>query len=771
MAAYMGASVKRVEDLSLVTGQGCFTDDMAMPDMVHAVFLRSPHAHARIMSIDGTDAQAMPGVIDVLTAADLSHGVRSIPAVPRPGADYIALPEHPVLPLKTVHYVGQPVANIVAEQLAQAMDAIEGIAVDYEPLTAIVEPADALQTDQSPLHDDMTSNLAMRMQMGQGSMQEARDRSDRIVQGRFASPRLSALPLETRSILAHYNPDVDELMLWTSTQVPYRIRLHLSETLKQPPASIRVIAPDVGGGFGQKMELWPEYVMACLLAKKLGRPVKWTEGRMENFTSYHSRGFTAEVEAAVTDAGVIQGMRFDMIADLGAYMMAFSATPPVNATKRVAGPYDIAIMEIECLGVITNKPPTGPYRGAGGPEGAFFMESMIDVIARELALDPAVVRQRNLVPAAALPYVTATDQHYDSGDFAAALDRALDLADYDQWRQVQRNRTPHEPLLGIGIATVTKASGGVGQSRTSHARIHVLASGDVEVVTDISPHGQGTETAFAQIAADVLGLSPERVQVLHSDTALLPDGQGTYASRGMTVGGSAVYVALQEARLALAQLASRILECEPDNIVFESGTAYNSHYPHQPIPFSQMVALAHQTNTEAVPSETPLSFPMSYSLPETPYAFAAHVVVVEIDRETGNLTCLRYVAVHDPGPVINPTFVQGQIHGGIAQGIGQALTEQMVYSEHGQPLNSSLMDYAAPRSGFCPDIIVETIETPSTTNPMRIKGIGELPTVAAPAAMANAVFDAIAIAGGNRPDTPLTSEKIWRALHPSTPTP
>ncbi len=735
-----------------------------LPSLLHVSVLRSPHAHARLQSIETSDAEAMPGVIGVYTAASLADRVRTIPAVSRQGGDYETLPEHPVLAQEMVYYVGQPVAVVVAEQLRQAVDAAECIDIDYVPLPALTDPREALTPGQAVLHPGMQSNLAMRVRNGQGQMADVRSKADRLLYSSFESPRVSALPLENRGIVASYSEDDDRLTVWASTQVPYRIRTHLEEVLLQPPNSIRVLAPDVGGGFGQKMELWAEYVVVSWLAMHLGRSVKWIEGRMENLLTYHGRGFTAEVEAAVNHDGTILGMRFDMVGDLGAYVMAFTSAPPVNATKRVADPYDIAVLEVECQGVITNKPSTGPYRGAGAPEGTFFMECMIDHIARELHLDPATVRRRNLVPVSALPYTTGTGQHYDSGDFSAALDQALALADYDQWRHQQRERRASSTLLGIGIATVVKGSGGVGPSRTSHARIDVSPNGEVEVHTEVSPHGQGTETTFTQIAADVLGMSPRDIRVRHSDTDQLPDGQGTYASRGLTVGGSAVYVGLEEARHALLNLASRMLECAPEDIVLQESLAYNRHYPQHPIDLPQIIAFAQQGESGSNHSNGGLSFPIAYTLSDNPYAFGAHVAVVAIDRETGELTCLRYVAVHDAGPLINPLLSQGQIHGGIVQGIGQALTECVAYTEAGQPLNGSLMDYAAPRAGTSPEMIVETIETPVTTTPMGISGIGELPTVAAPAAMASAVLDALAQVGASAIDMPFTAEKIWRAL-------
>ncbi len=761
---YSGQPIKRCEDPQLLMGRGTFVDDLHMPDMLYAMILRSPHAHARIRALETSAARRLPGVVTVLTADDLVGMVKDIPPRPTPELEGVTVPAHPVLARDKVCYVGQPVAVVVAHDRYLARDAVERIEVDYQSLPPIMDPWDAAHEDTAAIHEALGSNVAMRIREGRGDLQAAVAQADAIIRGRYDIPRLSPAPMEGRGLLAHYQSAVGLLTLWASTQVPHRLKNSVQRLLMRPPRQVRVIAPDVGGGFGQKVETWPEDVALSYLAMNLGRPIKWIEERWENLLAYHGRGYAAEVEAAVKRDGLILGMRFRIVADVGAYFLTATAGPPINAAHRVAGPYAIPTMEVECLGVLTNKPPTGPYRGAGGPEGAFFMERTIDLIARELGLDPVEVRTRNFILPEAFPYTTATGLTYDSGDFVPALKRALELAEYDGFRQRQHAQGAQAPLIGIGVATVVKASGGRGEMKTSHARIHVEPTGRVKVYTEVSPHGQGTETTFAQIAADELGVRVEDVQVLHGDTDMLPAGQGTFASRGLTIGGSAVHVGLREVRQNMARLAARFLECPPEEIVFQRGHVFDRRYPDQALAFSQVAAAAQRPELLPAGTAPGLECLVSFALPENPFGFAAHVAVIEVDRGTGEVRFLRYAAVHDCGRVINPMLLAGQVHGAIAQGIGPALAEAMIYSAEGQPLTGSFLDYAMPSADDVPVIHVDIRETPSPTNPLGVKGIGELPTVAAPAAVANAIMDALAPFGIRHLDLPLTAEKIWRAM-------
>ena len=762
---YTGQSLKRFEDPRLLRGEGSFVDDMKMPEMLHAMIVRSPHAHARIVSVDSSVALSLPGVVAVLTGRDIAGLVKDVPTRHMPELEGVKVPEHPALASDKVCYVGQAVAVVVAESLYQAKDALEALEVSYQPLKPLIDPLEAADQSSDPIHEDLGTNVVMRVTAGRGDLSASFARADRIVRGKYEVPRLSAAPMEGRALLVQYDSQEDQLTLWSSTQTPHKTKTHLEVLLPQPPANIRVIAPDVGGGFGQKVEVWPEDLALSYLAIELKRPIRWMEERWENLLAYHARGYIGEVEAAVKDDGTILGMRVRMVADVGAYFLTSTPGPPVNALRRFNGPYAIPDMDSEILSVITNKPSTGPYRGAGGPEGAVFMERTIDLIAKELGLDPVDVRRRNFIRPEAFPYATATGLTYDSGDYAPSLDKALELSEYSDFRRAQQEMAPGGPLIGIGLATVCKASGGSGIMRESIARVSVEPTGRVEVYTEVSPHGQGTETTFAQIAADELGVKVEDIDVYHSDTDMLPSGQGTFASRGLSVGASAMYVALQQAKKKLALMAASILECSPEYIEFNQGTVFNKQDPEQAMSFSELASIAQDPEQLPPGLEPGLVFQTEFKLPNNTFGFGAHVAVVELDPDTGEIKFLRYAAVHDSGRVINPTLFEGQVHGALAQGLGQALTEVTGYSPEGQPLNGTFMDYGVPLADDVPDFRLDYKETRSTVNPLGVKGIGELPTVAAPVAVANAVMDALSAAGVTNIDTPLTPEKIWQALH------
>jgi carbon-monoxide dehydrogenase large subunit len=491
--------------------------------------------------------------------------------------------------------------------------------------------------------------------------------------------------------------------------------------------------------------------------------VKWIEERRENMLAYHGRGHHLDLEAAVRRDGVILGIRVDVVADIGAYFLLTTPSAPFNVCRRIIGPYHIPAVSIDLRGVLTNKTTTGAYRGTGSPEAAFCIERTIDLIARDLDLDPADVRRRNFIPADAFPYRAATGLIYDSGNYGQGLDRLLALVDYPYWRTRARQPEPDAPLIGIGLSTFLKSSGAAGDHRIESAEVTLTPSGKIIVYTGISPHGQGSETAFAQLTADVLGVHPAQVRVRHSDTALFPWGEGTSASRGLIVGGSAVYSVAQEARWHLAHLASELLGCASEDVDFQNGFVFNRHKPEETLTFAQLVA-ASQPVSEAGQDDHGLVFTTTYTLPNAPFSFGAHAVVVEVSRETGQVTILRYAGVHDCGRVINPRLVEGQIIGGIAQGLGQALSEDVVYNPLGQPLTGSLMDYAIPKAHEIPALILETLEVPSPTNPLGAKGIGSVSTVPVSAAMANAVLDALSSFGVRHLNTPLTAEKIWRAM-------
>ena len=767
--SYAGQPLKRFEDPKLVTGRGSYVDDVQLPGMLHAAVLRSPHAHARIRSIDASAARNLPGVVTVLTGEDTAGVLNDVPTRALAGdwpVDELRLVEQPVLARGKVCYVGQPVAILVARDRYQARDALEGILVDYEPLTPVLDPMAAMREDAIPIHQEVGTNLGLRVSHEGGDVAAAFAQADRVIQQHYHVQRLAPVPLETRGVAAHYQADEDLLTVWNSTQAPHRVRRYLAPILKRPEGRMRVIAADVGGGFGEKGCMFPEDVAVPYLSLILGQPVKWVADRQENMLTFHGRGHTVDVEAAVKRDGSILGLRVRIVADLGAYCLPSTALVPLLTSHRIAGPYKIPAISIEVRGVFTNKPPTGAYRGAGGPEAAFCTERTVDLIANDLNLDPAEVRRKNFIPPDAFPYTTPTGVTYDSGDYARGLDRALELADYAHWRERARQpRGSTEPLIGVGLATVVKASGAQGDYRTDSAQVRVAPTGHITAYTGVSPHGQGSGTTFAQIVADELGVNPAEVEVQYGDTAIFPAGGGTGASRGLTVGGCALYAVLQEARRKLSRIAAHQLQCSEGEIIFQGGHVCHRHNPEQTMSFAEVAAAAYDEAVLPPGVEAGLEFSGTYTLPANPYAFGAHVAVVKVDRDSGEVHIVRYVAVHDCGRIINPKLVEGQMYGGIAQGVGQALMEGVVYTPEGQPLTGTLLDYAVPKAAEIPPLLLETMETPSPTNPLGVKGIGELPTVAAPVALANAVMDALSSVGVRHLDTPLTAEKIWRALH------
>jgi len=763
---YVGQSVRRFEDAPLVTGQGLFLDDMSLPGMLYSAVVRSDYAHARIRSIDTSAASDLPGVIEVLTASDIAGVLEDIPSRPMAGEQMIQQmnpPTHPVLAKDKVCYAGQAIAIVVAQDHYVAAEAIELILVDYEPLTPIMDPDEAIKPDSPVIHAELGANVSIRLKQEGGDVEAAFAQADHVVRQKYDSQRIAPAPIEPRGILAHYESDDETLTIWNSTQAPHRVKGYLCKALKVPEDKMRVVAPDVGGSFGMKDCIYPEDVLVPYLSMKLGRPIKWLESRQENTLSYHGRGQSLAIEMAVKNDGAILGMRVQVVADVGAYFLLTTPSPIFNTVRRINGPYVIPAVSVELAAAVTNKTPTGAFRGTGGPESAFCLERTLDLVAKDLGMDPADVRKKNFIPPEAFPYQTITGPTYDSGEYSNGLDRALELADYKGWREKAAQRGPNEPAIGIGLATVLKSSGSSGSHRIENAQVKIDRDGHITIFTGISPHGQGNETSFAQITADELGVEPSQVRVVHGDTSLFPNGVGTSASRGLIVGGSALYGVLQEAREKLASLASQVMGCSTGDVSFGEGRVFDSNKPDEGITIAQLTASARER--ELLPGDdTGLDFTGSFTLPRPAYSFAAHVVVVEVSRETGHVNFLNYAGVHDSGRIVNPMIVEGQIHGGIAQGIGQALTEGMAYNDDGQPLTASLMDYAVPRAEHIPDLQMENIDTPSPTNPLGSKGVGSVSTVPTPVAVTNAVLDALSSAGVRHIDTPLTPEKVWRAL-------
>ena len=764
--AYTGQSVRRFEDPRLLTGQGSYVDDIKLPGLLHAAVLRSLHAHANVRSVDASGASRLPGVVAVFTAADIQDLAVEIPTRTNTGADEFNPPRHPILASDKVCYVGQAVAVVIAEDPYSAADALEQILVDYETLPAVIDPDQATEEAAIVVHSDLGSNVSLRTLNAGGDLNAAFSQAKHVVRQTYQVQRLAPAPMEPRGLVADYQPEDDLLTVWDSTQHPHEVREHLVHLLGRTESGIRVVAPDVGGGFGEKGCLFPEEVLVPYLAIVLGRPIKWMESRQENMTAFHGRGHSVEVEAAVKSDGTILGIKVDIVADLGAYFLLSTPQVPVLTSHRLTGPYRTPAMSVEVQGVVTNKPPTGAYRGAGGPEAAFCMERTIDLIALDLDMDPAEVRRVNFISSEEFPHETPTGITYDSGEYAAAFSRALELSEYDAWRELSRQQPQDgDTLIGVGLATVVKGSGAKVITLSEHSRVIVDPTGKVTVHTGVSPHGQGTETTFAQITADVLGVTPADVRVLHSDTDILPVGGGTGASRGLIAGGTSLHVVLQEAQQKLAAIAAHLLDCPQEDVVLEGRLAFRKQDPQQSVPFTRLAEAAYIEELLPPGQEVGLDFQRAHTLRKSPYAFGAHVAVVEISRATGAIKIRKYVGVHDAGKIINPMLAEGQVHGAVVQGIGQALLEGMVYDPDGQPLSGSLMDYALPRADNMPDFIFETLETPSPITALGVKGIGELPTLAAPPAVVNAVMDALSQTGVRHIDTPLSSEKVWRALN------
>ena len=763
---YLGQPLKRFEDARLLIGNGLFIDDIKLPDMLYAVVVRSIHAHARIHSIDTSDAISLAGVVEVLTGQDLVGVLSNIPIreMGDRSVDEFNPPGHPVLAQDKVCYVGQPVAVVVADDPYLARDGAESLVVEYEVLTPVTDPAQSANPETPIIHADIGTNVAIRSVQEGGDIERAFNEADHVVHQRFQIQRLAPSSMEGRGVVADYNSGEDFLTVWDSTQAPHQIKRYLAQSLERPEETIRVASPDVGGSFGIKDCMFSEDILIPFLSLRLKRPVKWIEERQENLLTYHGRGMSLDLEAAVKSDGRLLGIKANIVADIGAFFYFTTPFPLFNAARRITGPYEIPAVKAEILGVVTNKTPTAAYRGTGSPEAAFGIERTMDLIAKDLGLDPIGVRRRNYIPKDSFPYRSCTGNMYDSGDYEQVLDRALELVEYSKWQVLVRQRKSDEPFLGIGLATFIKSSGAGGEHRTESAQVKIDASGQVDVYTGVSPHGQGTETTFAQITADILGVDPASVRVLHSDSSIFPHGIGTSASRGLIIGGSAVQLALQAAHQKLAYLASNQLSCSAQDIVFQAGRVFNRRQPDQSIYFAKLSESAYDSDTLPPGTDSGLEFEHEYTLPQSPVSFGAHAVVVEVDQETFGVKILRYVGVHDCGQIVNPMIVEGQIHGGIAQGLGQALFEQVAYDEDGQPLSGTLMDYAIPRAVDIPNLILDTVDTISPTNPLGAKGIGSVSTVPSPVAISNAIMDAISSTGARHIDAPYTKEKLWRSI-------
>jgi carbon-monoxide dehydrogenase large subunit len=814
---YMGNSVPRKEDPTLLTGRSNFTDDIRLPGMLHMAFLRSPYAHARITSIDASAARERPGVVDVFTSEDLadvldgsamdadsapgyavdidelpgseadvtSNGSEESADVsespPRtfcgwPVTENIKIPHHSPLARGKVNFAGEPVAVVLATDRYKAQDALEFIEVEYDPMGVATDIEGALEDGAPLVHEEFGTNECYVWTLATGDIDEAFEKADVVVRERYVQQRLIPSAIETRAVIAQPEP-LDSFTVYSSTQVPHFVKDVLSVMCGVPDTKLRVVAPDVGGGFGSKLNVYSEEVLALEVARKLGAPVKWVEDRSENhLATTHGRGQVQYIELAATSEGKILGMKVKLLADMGAYLQLLTPGVAIFGSFTYPGLYAFDAYSFECTGVFTNLTPTDAYRGAGRSEAAYAHERIMDALARELDMDPAELRLKNLIPPFDEPTTNPAGVQYDSGNYESCMRKALDLADYEEVRAEQRRRREASDAkqIGIGIGNFTE-SGGLSPSKVSAAvrlqsggweaaSVRMLASGKVEVVTGTSPHGQGHVTSWSQIAADALGVDVDHVEVLHGDTAIAPYGRDTYGSRSLPVGGVAVHLACEKVVEKGKKIAAHMLEAAEEDIEFEGGRFSVAGSPNQNVAIQNVAAAAYLADNLPEGMEPLLNENYTFDPPNFTWPYGTHICVVEVDTETGMVSIPKYVAVDDCGPVVNPAIVDGQLHGGIAQGIAQALYEEAVYDDDGNLVTGTMVDYLVPGAPEIPNMILDRTETPSPTNPMGVKGIGESGAIAAQPAVINAVIDALSHEGITHIDMPASPMRVWQTL-------
>jgi aerobic carbon-monoxide dehydrogenase large subunit len=764
---YVGRALKRVEDPRLIKGLGTYVDDLRMPGMLHAAILRSPYAHARITKIGTAAARAVPGVVAVFTGADVNDKCGAVPCASElAGANP---PKHTVLAGNRVYFVGHAVAVVVSTDPYAAEDAVDAIDVDYDPLPAVVDPEQALEDGSPKTHPDRESNVAFTHTMAGGDIDAAFRNADRVITQRIVHQRLTPMPIEPRGVVASYHPGEGTLTLWTSTQIPHLIRTLLPGMIGVAENKLRIVAPEVGGGFGAKLNVYAEEALCAHLAMRLNAPVKWIETRRENAAStIHGRDQIGHYEVAVKNDGTILGLKARTIADLGAYNQLLTPAIPTLTGLVLTGCYRIPAMALDVVGVYTNKMATDAYRGAGRPEATYLIERLMDIVARELGVDRVEIRRKHFPQPAEFPFATASGLSYDSGNYDAALTKAKELASWDRLLADRTEARAAGRLFGIGVSTYVEICA-MGPSKAMPAGgwewgcVRMEISGKVTVITGVSPHGQGQETTFAQIVADRLGVPMDDVVVLHGDTNVAHYGRDTYGSRGTAVGGSAIVMCIDKIVAKASILAAHLLGTSADRVSFAHGK-FSAAGNDKAIGWTELAGEAYIAKNLPPGLEPGLEASSFFEPGNFTFPFGTHIVAVELDRDTGGVAIKKYVAVDDCGPQINPLIVEGQVQGGIAHSIGQVLFEKTIYDEDGQLLTGEFMDYAIPRAGDIPDYILGSTVTPSPSNPLGIKGVGEAGTIGATPAIANAVLDALEPLGIKHLDLPLTPERVWRAI-------
>ena len=773
-AKYFGAAVKRREDPRFLRGDGRFVDDVTLPGMLHAAFFRSPHAHARIDKIHMTAAAAAPGVARVFTFADLDRWMKPLPLFGAAPAGLAGVVKFDVrqapqwaLCRERARYVGEIVAMVLAESRAAAEDAVDLIEVDWEPLPPVVDMVRAGEPGGPLVHQEWGTNVGVGFSHSIGDADAAFARADVTVSETFHIQRYVGMPLEGRGVVAAWDRRDGTLTTWNSTQVSHFVQQGLTTALGLPPHKIRVIAPDLGGGFGTKASGYPEDALVPIAAMAVGRPVKWVENRREHMSgAAHARHQIHAISLAATRDGAILAVRDRIWLDLGAYNV-WGVVLPYNTVAHLIGPHRIKSMRVDVRAVVTNKTPNAPYRGAGRPETVFAMDRIVDCLARELGIDPAELRRRNYIRPDELPYDFGMPYRdgnplvYDTGDFPLALEKALEAAGYRQFRAEQTRLRAQGVYRGVGISGYVE---GTAIGPFEGATVKLDLAGRVIVATGAINSGQGHETSFAQIAADALDVPLDWVTIVGGDTAAVPFGVGTFASRSAVTAGSSIADACREVRAKLVRAASVLLEAGPDDIEIDDGRVFVRGSPGLAVDLARVVQASIPTFARPGVASPDFEASAYHHVPTVTYASAVHVAQVEVDVGTGGVKLLRYVVAHDCGRVINPTIVEGQVHGGVAQGVGGALFEEMVYDETGQLLTGSLMDYAVPKADDLPPIETVHLECPSPRNPLGVKGLGEGGAISPPAAIANAVEDALAPFGVRVTETPLTAARIVALL-------
>ncbi len=765
--AQVGQPLKRKEDPGLLTGREPYVADIHLTGALHVAVVRSPHAHAEIRRVTTDKARRAPGVVGVFTGAELNTALGEIPMLIPPEAfDEVQLQLHRPAAEGRARYVGEPVAVVVAESAALAEDAAELVEVDYAPLPVVTDAEAALEPGAPRLYGNLKSNVGVRWARSKGDVDRAFSRAAVVVEARLENQRLMAVAMEPRAVAASFDAKQGELTVWGCTQIPHGLRDNIAQHLTLQPERVHLIAPRVGGGFGAKIALYPEDLIVPWLAQRLGRSVRWTASRSEDLlATSHGRAVVARMKLAADTAGRVLALEARIVGNLGWCLFSDGPLLPVLCGQMITGCYDIPAARVEVVCAFTNTMGTAAYRGAGRPEAAYYLERMMDLLAAQAGLDPAQVRQVNFVPPARFPYETAVGTSYDSGNYTGALEALLRRADYAGLRAEQQRQRAAGRLIGIGLASYVEMCGFVDEETSD---VIVGPDGRVTVQTGASSHGQGHETSFAQLVADELGVPLDQVTVVHGDTRMVRKGVGTFGSRSISRGGMAAVANARGVVEKARPIAAHLLEARADDIVLEGGAFHVRGVPDRRVGWAQVAAAAHG-GTLPAGLEPGLEAREDFVGQGLLYPFGSHLAMVEVDPDTGRVRVLRYVTVDDSGPIVNPLLAAGQVHGGLAQGIGQALWEGGAYDAGGQLLSGSLMDYAIPKADDLPAFETGHTMTPSPRTALGVKGIGESATIGSTPAVANAVLDALRPLGVGHLDIPLTPARIWQALAAARP--